>query len=303
MFEIDDLRVFLEAANRGTFTAAAKHLHTTQASVSRHIDRLEHSVGGQLFDRTNRRSPHLTPLGTAALPLATQLIAEADRFDEFVHLYGQGKLGVLSIALSEPVATAAIPVIARHMQHRMPGIGLQVRQCVDPEDTVEALRAGAAELGVLSSDFTTDELDGVTFAVLQHLAIGAEALLGNEGGPIEWDELAGLPLLLPLPKRILRYPMASRARVVQDNAGPELLLTMAAAGLGVAILTSANRSDGLIRRPIEVHGVPQRSSLLLTWTKGRSLTAPARALTDDMRRRVAQSGPSLIDHGLSITSG
>jgi DNA-binding transcriptional LysR family regulator len=300
MVDPEDLRVFVEAATRGTFTAAARSLHTTQASISRHIDRLEQALGGQLFDRSNRRTPHLTPLGEAALPFAEQLIADLARFEEYLRLHSQGKRGVLSIALSEVVAPAAVPAIARRVRARLPGIGLQFRQCAAAEGTINAVRGREAELGVLSSDHMTDEFEGVTFAVVQHLAIGVPQLLGASASPIEWDTLSQLPLLLTLPRRLVTYRLENRpTNVVHENGGPELLIAMAEAGLGVALLTSANKSEGLVRRPIEIFGVPQRTSLLMVWLKGRVLTTPARRLTDDLRHQLAHSGPPMIDNDSS----
>lgn len=61
------LVAFAEAAQLGSFTAAAKKLGKRQSTVSEAIANLEIDLGVQLFDRSTR-SPTLTDAGRALLP-------------------------------------------------------------------------------------------------------------------------------------------------------------------------------------------------------------------------------------------
>jgi DNA-binding transcriptional LysR family regulator len=45
------LGTFTEAAERGSLSAAARHLGVTQAAVSQHVARLEAALRTRLFDR------------------------------------------------------------------------------------------------------------------------------------------------------------------------------------------------------------------------------------------------------------
>jgi LysR family glycine cleavage system transcriptional activator len=65
------LRAFEVAAQRLSFTAAARELHVSQAAISRHVRTLEQDIGQPLFRRLHRRV-ELTPAGRR---LATQLTA------------------------------------------------------------------------------------------------------------------------------------------------------------------------------------------------------------------------------------
>src|SRR3954469_20254420 len=58
------LATFVEVADAASFSAAARLLGTTTATVSRSIAKLEDSVGSRLFHRTTRRVS-LTTAGTA----------------------------------------------------------------------------------------------------------------------------------------------------------------------------------------------------------------------------------------------
>lgn len=51
---LDDLQVFVAAAEAGSFTEAARRLHLTPAAVSAVVKRLEQGLGGRLFERSTR---------------------------------------------------------------------------------------------------------------------------------------------------------------------------------------------------------------------------------------------------------
>src|SRR5438067_3554495 len=82
--DLRDIDAFVKAADAGSFTGAAARLYTTQSSLSRRIARLEQEIGGLLFDRSNRRTPTLAPLGSEILPHARALLIEYGRFQELV---------------------------------------------------------------------------------------------------------------------------------------------------------------------------------------------------------------------------
>ncbi|QJR79701.1 LysR family transcriptional regulator [Alteromonas pelagimontana] len=51
---LDNLRIFITAAEKGSFSGAAKCLSMTIATVSRRIAELEKSLGVELFHRSNK---------------------------------------------------------------------------------------------------------------------------------------------------------------------------------------------------------------------------------------------------------
>jgi DNA-binding transcriptional LysR family regulator len=65
----NDIRIFLEAARKGSFSSAAHALAVNQATVSRRIDILEEHVGASLF-RRSRVGVGLTELGLLLLDQA-----------------------------------------------------------------------------------------------------------------------------------------------------------------------------------------------------------------------------------------
>lgn len=82
-WSLRELRYFVTAVDVGSFTDAARELHVSQAAVSRTIASLERAVG----DRVLRRIPRgcePTATGQQILPHARRVLAEADRFSDFL---------------------------------------------------------------------------------------------------------------------------------------------------------------------------------------------------------------------------
>lgn len=61
--ELRDIEIFLALAEELHFGRTAARLHISQARVSQAISQQERRLGSALFDRSNRRQIHLTPLG------------------------------------------------------------------------------------------------------------------------------------------------------------------------------------------------------------------------------------------------
>jgi DNA-binding transcriptional LysR family regulator len=76
---VDQLQVFLAAADHGSFSAAARALGRAQSLVSYAVQRLEEQVGLALFDRSGYR-PVLTAAGQALLPRARRIVGEVSAF-------------------------------------------------------------------------------------------------------------------------------------------------------------------------------------------------------------------------------
>jgi DNA-binding transcriptional LysR family regulator len=73
----DQLRMFLAAADEGSFSAAARRVQRTQSAVSETILNLEAQLGVVLFDRAGRY-PRLTKEGVILLADARAVITGVD---------------------------------------------------------------------------------------------------------------------------------------------------------------------------------------------------------------------------------
>jgi len=99
MIRIDDLRIFVQTADAGSFSAAARQLDITPALASTSILRLERELGTRLFVRSTR-SMRLSDDGERYLPHARAALAAVGDGDQAL-AHGRGEIGGL-LRLSAP---------------------------------------------------------------------------------------------------------------------------------------------------------------------------------------------------------
>jgi DNA-binding transcriptional LysR family regulator len=96
MIDTDDLRTFLEVAEAGGVTPAARRLGLSKSVVSRQLSRLEAALGVQLLAR-NTRGAALTDAGLTFREHARRVMAELDAAQEAISPDGDVR-GLLRIA-------------------------------------------------------------------------------------------------------------------------------------------------------------------------------------------------------------
>lgn len=79
--ELEQLRIFLAAAESGGFSQAGRALYISHSTVSRAVSALERELGVPLFTPAGR-GVALTPAGEALVPEARALLEQAGRIRE-----------------------------------------------------------------------------------------------------------------------------------------------------------------------------------------------------------------------------
>jgi DNA-binding transcriptional LysR family regulator len=113
--DLRQLEYFVAVAEERHFARAAAKLHVAQPSVSQQIKSLEQEFGVALFARTSR-AVALTPAGSEILPLATQLLADARRLQQYAEqsarrLAGRVRIGFLADEYTHPQGDQLIGAI------------------------------------------------------------------------------------------------------------------------------------------------------------------------------------------------
>ncbi len=221
---IKQMRAFIAVARSGSFAQAAETLHLTQPALSSAISKMEHSVGGSLFDRTTRRVT-MTPEARHFLPIARRLISDWDQSLEDLNRSYDLKQGSLNIAVMPSFAMNEFPKAIALFQKQHPGINIRVRDIV-MEDVIDSVSSGAVDLGIA---FEPDSLDGVSFQPLfvdRWLAIVPCGHVQANQDTISWRRLAQQPFVV--------MNSGSWSRQMQDEA-------MRAAGVSSSGLFEANQ--------------------------------------------------------------
>src|SRR5689334_23301481 len=103
--EIADVQVFLAVASARSVSGAARALNLPKSTVSRHLSRLETSLGVGLLSRS-ARSVDLTEYGIVFRRHGEKLVAEFDAAREALQDHSAIPRGMLRV--SAPVATAQL---------------------------------------------------------------------------------------------------------------------------------------------------------------------------------------------------
>ena len=79
--ELEQLRLFIAAAEHRGFSPAARALYTSHSTISRAVSALEAELGAELFIRTHR-TLSLSPAGECLLEDAKTMVELADKIPE-----------------------------------------------------------------------------------------------------------------------------------------------------------------------------------------------------------------------------
>jgi DNA-binding transcriptional LysR family regulator len=288
--DLRQLAALVAVADVGSFSAAARRLHTVQSNVSTHIARLERELGTTLVDRATGA---LTDEGEVVVDRARRVHHELESLRSDVasmlhEVSGQVRLGCIGTA-----SRWLLPNLLRIMGERHPRVQVVI---VDATTTslVPQVVSGALDLAVVNlplgdSELATEPL----FDEQRILAVPFAHPLANR----EHVELAdltehevlleprGTPFRDELDHEAARLGVEMRAQAEID--GVSLLAWLAFQGYGAAILP-ATAASGWIEiscRRITVGGLTPRSVGIAVPRRGRP-SAPARAVKAVIRELV-----------------
>ena len=121
----NQLKAFLETAETGSLSAAARKLGLTQPTLSRQVAAIEQRLGVTLFERVGKTMT-LTATGSDLLEHARAMGTAA----ESLQLAATGRSlavgGVVSVSASDAVAVHLLPPLVRRLFEQEPGIAIEV---------------------------------------------------------------------------------------------------------------------------------------------------------------------------------
>lgn len=198
MPELRQLRYFIAAAERLSFSRAALDLHISQSALSESIRNLEVELGVQLLERSTRQVA-LTTAGETLLHEGRPVVAAFDRALEQTRAAGRGHAGRLRVGF-EAAGAGALNTRARaRFSRRYPQVRVEPKR-FEWGGEVEALRRDLCDVAFvwLPADSTGLDMEAVAeeprFAGLaaDHRMAGSDALSINELNqePIMWTRRA-----------------------------------------------------------------------------------------------------------------
>jgi len=125
MVNLQELEIFLAAAQQENFSEAGRYLHLSQPAVSQAIQKLEQHFGTQLFLR-NGRAVHLSAAGSLLMHMAQELMANATRLEETMTSMQNAVAGKFKIACSTASGKYLLPHLIAEFRKLYPQVRIDV---------------------------------------------------------------------------------------------------------------------------------------------------------------------------------
>lgn len=283
--ELRQICYFLAVVEAGnSFSRAADRLHIEQPPLSQRIKSLEKVLKVELFDRS-RRPAQLTAAGQVFLAEAQLALTHLERAVMQARAASAGEIGHLSIGISSAITNSILPDILRLWRERHPQVELELRE-LTLQQQLQALNDRQLDVGFehLPDNAQQDaSLNSITlFREALVVALPIDHPL-TRSSSLTLETLVQEPILLP---SIAAFPFYQAVvdhlqqagqqaglppQIVQNTQATWLLtlLSMVAAGLGLAILPASNVAtvtrQGVVYRPLQ--NLPLVRELSAIWHK------------------------------------
>ncbi|WP_298941190.1 LysR family transcriptional regulator [uncultured Psychromonas sp.] len=149
MYNLEQLRMFVETEKSGSFSACARKLGKVQSAVSQGIGNLEIELNTTLFDRTSRK-PSLTPHGKRLLPFAESILQQTYELNSVNDSLNLSHETQIRIAVDDALLPLITDLMNTFVMH-FPSTLLDLLT-VSASDVLTMIHSGQADLGLMFSN-------------------------------------------------------------------------------------------------------------------------------------------------------
>jgi LysR family hydrogen peroxide-inducible transcriptional activator len=293
MLDVSLLRAFLETADAGSLSRAARQLGLSQPSLTAQIQRLERQLGTPLFSR-HGRGVTVTEAGAALYPRARQLLEDVRATEEAIRRASEDGEAPLRLGAIPTIAPYVLPAALQRVRARRPTLRVELREDYS---------------AVLARQLHEDALDVViaalpyAFEPLVTEPLGTDALLvavpsthaAARAGRITLGQLHDAPAITLDPAHCLGEQVegfcSSRQLsplVACRSAQLATVLELVGAGVGVSIVpamaAARHNTPQCAYVPLAEHTLQRE--IVAVWRRGAAPSPAARAFVDCVREVV-----------------
>lgn len=248
-FNLNDLHLFVQAVESGSFTAAGRHLGVPKSTISKRVAELEDRLGVRLIQRTSR-SFALTDIGKDFFEHAQASIIEAEMAESIVRSRLGEPSGIVRLTAAVPTAQFMLAEHLAELTARYPKLKVSLHVTDRFVDIVQegfdiALRSHRLPLA-------DSALVQRRVAVHPFLLVASPDYIAQYGKPERPEDIADHRAIMPsLSEEQWRLISDDGAEVViapqpvMAADEPMVLLKAAAASMGITILPTSVCHDAL----------------------------------------------------------
>ena len=289
--DLRQLAALVAVQDHGSFSAAARALHTVQSNVSTHVARLEKELGATLVDRSTGQ---LTEEGHAVVDRSRRVQAELEAIASDVASMGDVVSGNARVGVIGTVGRWLVPRMVEAVHREHPLVRLAILDATTSA-LMPLIHGGDIDFAIVNVPLTDPDV------VVEPLFAEDKVLVAPADHPlaatdhVTLAEAAEHDLLLSLPGTSFRDELDTAARAVGVELTPQvevdgmrLLASLAFQGFGATIIPSGAVPSyvGGEWRLVRIDDLEPRSVGLVRRARGRP-SLPARAVHEETLRVVS----------------
>jgi LysR family transcriptional regulator, nitrogen assimilation regulatory protein len=296
--DLKRLRTFVAVAELGTVSRAALRLRISQSALSRQIIDLEQEFSLRLFDRIGRRLM-LTAIGEQLLGDCRGVLGQVGSLGERVELLRRGDSGVLKVAAPPQTIESVLSTFLARYAERFPNVHVKLTEALGPEQSA-MLERGEVHVGIRHDQYANRHFASRPLPPDEVLAACDPSLQLGHAGMIDLGRLASYPLLLLESGYSVRRVFNAACRlagiepnILLESRAPHILLALAEAGQGVAVIPSLLRTDRYTLRIVRVthRRSPLRDRFAIQWDNRRPMPPYAKSFCEALAKYMREVLP------------
>ncbi|MDR9861309.1 transcriptional regulator, LysR family [Pseudomonas baetica] len=232
MDRFQEMQVFAAVAQDQGFSAAARRLGLSAASVTRAVAALEQRIGTQLLIRTTR-SVHLSEAGQRYLEDCRRILAEVQEAEDSAagsHAQPRGQLTVTAPVLFGELFVT--PVMAGYLA-QYPDVSINAVLV----DRIVSMVEEGIDVAVRIGELADSNQHAIRVGEVRRVVCGSPQYLAEHGRPSHPQALAGLPVVATAATGQMRnWPFLEQGEPLIVRPEPRLVVTANQAAITAACL-------------------------------------------------------------------
>ncbi|WP_242197886.1 MULTISPECIES: LysR family transcriptional regulator [unclassified Pseudomonas] len=292
MNPFEDMRLFCQVMESGSFTAAAEQLGLSKQFVSRRLIQLEERLGVRLLNRSTRRLD-VTPLGQSYYESALRLLSDVEQVEQGIAGQNSEPRGTLRLSAPLSFAMAHLGCLLPSFLQRYPHVSVEVDLSDRPVDLIGEGYDLVLRIGTLEDS----TLIARRIASVERVYCASPEYLALRGTPLKPHDLTDHDCLPYGHGRQVQWRFQTKGKLQSVNVSGrmrvnngELLRDTAIAGLGVTYLptfiVAEALKDGRLVTLLEDFA-PDALTLSAVYPQHRQSSRPVQALVEFLRERLA----------------
>ncbi|PSF11946.1 LysR family transcriptional regulator [Marinobacter fuscus] len=240
-YDLTDFRLFIKIAETESLSRGAEQCHMSVPAASNRVRNLEDNLGIKLLQRTSQ-GVNLTNEGRVYLRHARKIVAQLEVLSGDLQEFTKGVTGQLRLFANTTAITELLPAVLGEYLQSHPNVHVEMKEKVS-EEIIRAVKEGMADLGIVSGNIPTADLQTRPFARSRLIVICPMDHPLAEHKEISFEDCLSYPLISLLEASAIHQFLVREAEKLHVDlnirvqvASYDAIYRMVAAKVGIAII-------------------------------------------------------------------